>query len=98
MNGLIKAIALGVVRNLAMALGGYLLSKGWLDANTVTGVEGSICCLAAAGFSVWDKFGVNDKIVAAFNAPAPGHARQSVNFTPTPVAGPATMAPIPNPA
>ena len=60
MNGLIKAIALGVVRSLAMALGGYLLSKGYLDANTVTGVEGSICCLAAAGFSIWDKFGVND--------------------------------------
>jgi len=98
MNGLIKAIALGVVRSLAMALGGYLLSKGYLDASTVTGVEGSICCLAAAGFSIWDKFGVNDKIVAAFNAPAPAVPAKSVNFAPTPVAGPVTMAPIPNPA
>ena len=62
MNDLIKSIALGVVRNAALAFGGWLLAKGYVDSSTATGVEGSICCLISAGFSVYDKFKVDAQV------------------------------------
>ena len=71
MNGLIKAIALGAVRSLAMAAGAYLLHKGYLDQSAVTGVEGSICCLASAGFTVYDKFAVQGQVHTALMTPPP---------------------------
>ena len=62
MNDLIKAIALGVARNSAMALGAWLLKQGLVDASTATGVEGSLICLASVAFTVIDKFVVHHKV------------------------------------
>jgi len=70
-NDLIKAMVLGLARNAAMAVGGWLLTKGYLDASTVTGVEGSICCLAAAAFTVYDKLKVHNQVQDALATPAP---------------------------
>jgi|FreactTroBogLake_1042271.scaffolds.fasta_scaffold02527_4 hypothetical protein len=65
MNDLIKAMVLGLVRNAAMAVGGWLLTKGYLDASSVTGVEGSLCCLGAAAFTIYDKMKVHSQIQGA---------------------------------
>lgn len=64
MNGLFKAVVLGMVRSAAMAGGAWLASKGF-SGDAVQGVEGSIVFLAGFGFSVYDKFVVDAKITTA---------------------------------
>ena len=65
MSGLVQSIILGMVRSAVMGFGAWLLTKGYLDGSTVTNVEGSLICLASAGFTVFDKFVVNKKIATA---------------------------------
>ena len=42
----------GVVRALLSALGGYLVGKGIVDANTATQITGAVATLAVAAWSV----------------------------------------------
>ena len=45
----------GIVRAIVAALGGYLVGKGMVDAETMTAVAGAAATIAAAGWSVWSK-------------------------------------------
>jgi hypothetical protein len=72
MNDLIKAIALGVVRNGAALAGGWLVSHGVASGADEQSFVGSVCFLAALGFTAWDKLAVKRKIGAALATPAPG--------------------------
>jgi hypothetical protein len=74
MNGLIKAIALGAVRNGAALAGGWLVSHGVATGADEQSFIGSVCFLAALGFTAWDKLVVKDKIAAARAAAAPAAA------------------------
>lgn len=47
--------AAGIARALVAAIGGYLVSKGIVDANTVSAVGGGLATVAAAVWSVWSK-------------------------------------------
>ena len=71
MNELIKAIALGVVRNGAALAGGWLVSHGVANGADEQSFVGSVCFLAALGFTAWDKLVVKRRISAALATPAP---------------------------
>jgi hypothetical protein len=72
MNGLIKAIGLGVIRNAATAGGGWLVAHGYMAANQTDGFLGSVLFLAGLGFTVYDKIVVKKKIaIAASNPTSP---------------------------
>lgn len=45
----------GVVRALVAAIGGYLVGKGIVDADTVSAVGGGLATVATAVWSVWSK-------------------------------------------
>jgi hypothetical protein len=45
----------GIVRALASALGGYLVGKGMVDAETATTLGGAATTIAVALWSVWNK-------------------------------------------
>ena len=45
----------GIVRALASALGGYLVGKGLVDAETATTLGGAATTIAVALWSVWNK-------------------------------------------
>ena len=70
MNPLIQAIALGVIRNLAMAAGALMVSDGLINANQQNDVVGSLICLGGVAFTVIDKVKVKDKIAEAHATPA----------------------------
>ena len=61
-GGLIQSIALGVVRNIAAAGGAYLVAHGATNASGEQGFVGSVCFLAALGFTAYDKLVVKGKI------------------------------------
>lgn len=65
MNPLIKAVLLGVIRSGVLALGGWIVSHGYATNDTAAQITGSLLALAAAGFSVVDKFVVDHKISTA---------------------------------
>lgn len=65
MSGLIQAMVLGVARNLAAAGGTWLLSHGIVNADGAQSFVGSVCFLAALGFTAYDKLVVHGKIQAA---------------------------------
>lgn len=71
MNELIKAIALGVIRNAATSAGAWLVSNGILDNAGAQSFLGSVLFLAGMGFTIWDKFIVHHKIAEALATPAP---------------------------
>lgn len=45
----------GIVRAVLAALGGYLVARGVIDAETVAAVAGAAATFAAAAWSVWAK-------------------------------------------
>lgn len=45
----------GIVRAVLAALGGYFVSRGVVDASTMTAIAGSVATLAAAVWSVVSK-------------------------------------------
>ncbi len=45
----------GIVRALLAAAGGFIIAKGWLDANTVAALTGALVTVATAVWSVWAK-------------------------------------------
>ncbi len=51
----------GVVRAVVAFLGGFLVSKGLVDAATLTAVAGALATLAAAAWSVYSKRKVEPK-------------------------------------
>ena len=71
MNDLIKSIALGVVRNGAALAGGWLVSHGVASGADEQSFVGSVCFLAALGFTAWDKLVVKRRIAVALATPAP---------------------------
>lgn len=74
MNPMLESIVMGVVRSGALAAGGWVAAHAG-SGITANNVAGSIICLVAAGFSVYDKFVVKGKIATALatpvGAPAP---------------------------
>ena len=74
MNDLIKAIALGVVRNGAALAGGWLAAHGVASGADEQSFVGSVCFLAALGFTAWDKLVVKGKIATALATPVPATA------------------------
>ena len=77
MNDLIKAIVLGVARNAAALAGGWLVSHGVASSADEQSFVGSVCFLAALGFTAWDKLVVKGKIAAALATPAPAAATEA---------------------
>ncbi len=69
MYDLIKAIALGAVRNGAALAGGWLVAHGVASGADEQSFVGSVCFLAALGFTAWDKLVVKGKIAAAVATP-----------------------------
>lgn len=45
----------GIVRALVSALGGYLVGRGILDANTAATIGGAVATIAVAAWSVYAK-------------------------------------------
>lgn len=91
MNDLIKMMAMGLIRSAIMALGGWMLARGYLDGSTAANVEGSLICLANVAWILASKVHIAGKIEAARAEPPPG-------YVPAPAVRPqATMAPIANP-
>lgn len=45
----------GVVRALASAVGGYLVGRGMIDAETSVALGGAVVTLATAAWSIWAK-------------------------------------------
>jgi len=45
----------GIVRALSAAIGGWLVGRGVVDADTVTAVGGALATIATAVWSVWAK-------------------------------------------
>lgn len=82
MNDLIKSIVLGVVRNGAALAGGWLVSHGVASGGDEQSFIGSVCFLAALGFTAWDKLVVKAKITSA---------QTSGNLATPPVAGPSIV-------
>ena len=69
MYDLIKAIALGAVRNGAALAGGWLVSHGVASGADEQSFVGAVCFLAALGFTAWDKLVVKGKIATALATP-----------------------------
>lgn len=65
MNGLIQSIALGAIRTGAASAGAWLVAQGYMQQDSAAGFIGSVCFLAALGFSVFDKIAVKGKIAEA---------------------------------
>jgi hypothetical protein len=70
MNALVRAIALGVIRNAATAAGAWLVAHGYMAASQSDGWLGSILFLAGLGFTIYDNFAVKSKIETAHATPA----------------------------
>jgi hypothetical protein len=45
----------GIVRAVAAAVGGWLVGRGLVDADTVAAVGGALATIAVAVWSVWSK-------------------------------------------
>ena len=71
MNTIIKDIALGVVRNAAAAGGAWLVAHGVTNADGAQGFIGSVCFLAALGFTAYDKLVRQRQIGTALATPVP---------------------------
>lgn len=69
MDGLVKAIALGIIRSAAMAAGAWLAHKGYVNDSLATNIEGSLICLGSAGFTIFDKFKVDKQVKVALATP-----------------------------
>ncbi len=46
---------LGIVRHILTAAGGVLVTKGYVDANTLATIVGALATLIGAGWSIWIK-------------------------------------------
>ena len=74
-----------------MAIGGYLIAHGYLTSTVGGQVEGSLICLAGAGFSAFDAYVVKRKLQVTA---ATGSVPTTVNMLqPAPQA---SMKPIPD--
>lgn len=69
MNGLIQSLVLGFVRTASASAGGWLVLHGYMTQDQTAGFIGSVCFLAALGFSIYDKLRVSDKITVAHETP-----------------------------
>ena len=69
MSDLIKAVVLGLVRNGAALAGGWLVSHGVATGADAQSFVGSVCFLAALGFTAYDKLVVHKKIGVALATP-----------------------------
>jgi len=71
MNGLIKAIALGVVRNTAAAAGAWLVAHDVTNGSGEQSFIGSVCFLASLAFTAFDKLAAHKAIQTALMTPPP---------------------------
>ena len=54
-SGLLQDIALGAVRHIATASGGWLMAHGYLANDQLSGWIGSLCFLAGIAWSAFEK-------------------------------------------
>ena len=59
----------GIVRALLGAAAGYVVAKGWLDADMANEVIGAVLLIMTAGWSVFDKKTAEVKLQKAVSAP-----------------------------
>lgn len=52
-----KSAVLSAVRSIAIALGSLAAAKGYIDADSVTGVVGALVTIISAAWGVVDKLG-----------------------------------------
>jgi hypothetical protein len=49
------AVLGALARQLLTLAGGYAATRGWVDADTATGIVGALATLASAGWSIYEK-------------------------------------------
>ncbi|HWE98707.1 MAG TPA: hypothetical protein VG248_02820 [Caulobacteraceae bacterium] len=74
MNGLIRAIGLGVLRNVATAGGAWLIANHVIAQAQLNDFLGSVLFLGGVGFTLYDKFAVQKQVAVALATPTPPSA------------------------
>ena len=71
MNGIVKDIGLGILRNVATASGGWLVANHYMQSGQVNDFMGSVLFLGGLAFTVVDKFAAQKKVAVALATAVP---------------------------
>lgn len=73
-----------IVRQILLAVGGFIVGKGWVDNETMVAVAGAISVLAGSVWALWSRTDKNIVASAAAKVAVPPASQQAVGID-TPV-------------
>lgn len=69
-----------IVRQILLFVGGFAVSKGWVDSDTLIAIVGAIATLIASGWALWSRTDKNIVASAAAKVPVSDNAQASVGI------------------
>jgi len=73
-----------IVRQILLAVGGFIVGKGWVDNETMIQIAGAISVLIGSAWALWSRTDKNIVASAAAKVPVPASSQEQAGIT-TPV-------------
>lgn len=70
-----------IVRQILLAVGGFVVGKGWFDNETMIAVAGAISVLVGSVWAIWSRTDKNIVVSAATKVPVSETAQKAVGIT-----------------
>jgi hypothetical protein len=70
-----------IIRQILLAVGGFVVGKGWVDNDTMIQIAGALSVLVGSVWAIWSRTNKNIVASAAAKVPVPATSQQAAGIS-----------------